>query len=227
VEVSDACCIRNILNTHGLARLTSLSRFWRHISNPHVALSLQLPNVDFNIKFQKETAIFDSPGAAIQPSDSRIEEPIMLKMNFCCLLSCLLLVATIKPVAAQQADQPGAAVEYAAATQPTATRQADPQAATVEKVKIKIAKLGVGAKAKATIKLKDGTKTKGYIAQAGDETFVIRDRKTDAPTTIHYTDVAKVEENRGHSTARNIAIGVGIGVGALLLAIAISIAHLD
>ena len=150
----------------------------------------------------------------------------MLKMNLCCLLSCLLLLATTMPVAAQQADQP-AAVEYAAATKPAATSQADPQAATVERVKIKIAKLGLGAKAKATIRLKDGTKTKGYITEAGDETFVIRDRKTDAPTTIRYENVAKVEENRGHSTARNIAIGVGIGVGALLLAIAISIAHLD
>jgi hypothetical protein len=97
----------------------------------------------------------------------------------------------------------------------------------VEKVKIKIAKLGVGAKAKATIRLKDGSKTKGYIAQAGEDNFVIRDRKTDAPTTIRYADVAKVEENQGHSTARNIAIGVGIGVGALLLAIAISIASLN
>lgn len=151
----------------------------------------------------------------------------MLKMNLCCLLSCLLLLATIKPVIAQQADQPVAAVELAAATKPTATRQADPQSVTLEKVKVKIAKLGLGAKAKATIRLKDGTKTKGYITEAGDETFVIRDRKTDAPTTIRYENVAKVEENRGHSTARNIAIGVGIGVGALLLAIAISIAHLD
>ncbi len=152
----------------------------------------------------------------------------MLKINLCCLLSCLLLLGTItKPVTAQQTAQPVAAVELAAASQPAATRQADPQAGLVEKVKIKIAKLGVGSKAKATIRLKDGTKTKGYIAQAGEDNFVIRDRKTDAPTTIRYADVAKVEENRGHSTARNIAIGVGIGVGALLLAIAISIASLN
>jgi len=152
----------------------------------------------------------------------------MLKINLCCLLSCLLLLATItKPVTAQQTDQPAAPVELAAATKPTGNRQADQQAALVEKVKVKIAKLGVGAKAKATIRLKDGSKTKGYIAQAGENDFVIRDRKTDAPTTIRYADVAKVEENQGHSTARNIAIGVGIGVGALLLAIAISIAHLD
>ncbi len=152
----------------------------------------------------------------------------MLKTNLCCLLSCLLLLGTIaKPVIAQHTGQPAAAAELAAATKPVATRQADSQAALVEKVKIKIAKLGVGAKAKTTIRLKDGSKTKGYIAQAGEDNFVVRDRKTDASTTIRYTDVAKVEENQGHSTARNIAIGVGIGVGAILLAIAISIAHLD
>jgi hypothetical protein len=149
----------------------------------------------------------------------------MLKTNFCCLLSCLLVLATIaQPVTAQQPAQPAAADELAAVTRPAETRQTDPQ---TEKVKIKIAKLGVGAKAKATIRLKNGSKTKGYIAQAEEDNFVIRDRKTDAPTTIRYSDVAKVEENSGHSTARNIAIGVGIGVGALLAAIAIAISTLD
>jgi len=148
----------------------------------------------------------------------------MLKTNLCCLLSGLLVLASVsQPVTAQQADRPSAAVELASVSQPAGT-QADPQ---TEKVKIKIAKLGVGAKAKATIRLKDGSKTKGYIAQAEEDNFVIRDRKTDAPTTIRYSDVAKVEENQGHSTARNIAIGVGIGVGALLLAIGIAIASLD
>ena len=85
----------------------------------------------------------------------------------------------------------------------------------------------MGEKAKATVKLKDGTKTKGYVGQAGENNFVIRDRKTNAPTTIRYADVAKVEANRGHSTARNIAIGVGIGAGALLAIIAIVLSHLD
>ncbi len=49
----------------------------------------------------------------------------------------------------------------------------------------------------------------------------------DAATTIRYSDVLKAESNRGHSTARNIAIGVGIGVGAFLAAIAIILTHLD
>jgi hypothetical protein len=107
-----------------------------------------------------------------------------------------------------------------------ATAQQDKQSLT-EQIKIKIAKLGIGEKAKATITMKDGTKTKGYVSRAGDDDFVMRDRKTDAATTIRYADVVKAERNRGHSTARNIAIGVGIGVGAFLAAIAIIITHLD
>jgi hypothetical protein len=131
----------------------------------------------------------------------------MMKSYLTCLLaSLLLLAATSQPVAAKQGDTP---------------------ATPVEKVKAKVAKLGVGEKAKATVFLKSGTKTKGYIAQAGDDEFVLRDRKTDAPTTIRYVDVAKVESNRGHSTARNLGLGIGIGAGALLLTILAVIAHLD
>jgi hypothetical protein len=130
-----------------------------------------------------------------------------MKKYLTCLVASMLLLATT--------------------SLPTAAQGGDVQTTTVEKVKIKIAKLGVGEKAKATVILKDGRKSKGYIAQAGDDDFVLRDRKTDAPTTIRYTDVAKVESNKGHSTARNIAIGIGIGVGAFLAIIAITIAHLD
>lgn len=122
----------------------------------------------------------------------------------CLLASSLLLVTASLPVAAQQAN-----------------------VQTVEAIRIKVAKLGVGEKAKAKVILKDGTKSKGYIAQAGDDDFVLRDRKTDAPTTIRYTDVARVESNRGHSTARNLAIGIGIGAGAFLTIVLIAITHLD
>lgn len=101
------------------------------------------------------------------------------------------------------------------------------QQPTVEQVKIKVARLGVGAKAKATVWLANGTKIKGYVAQAGDADFVMRDRKTDAPTTIRYADVAKIESNKGHSMARNVAIGVAVGVGAVLAVLGLLIASLD
>jgi hypothetical protein len=108
-----------------------------------------------------------------------------------------------------------------------AAQQSNSEGTTVDKVKAKVAKLGVGAKAKATVILKDGMKKKGYIGQAGSDDFVLRDRKTDAPTTIRYSDVSKVESNRGHSTARNLGIGIGIGAGAFLAILLIAIAHLD
>ena len=110
---------------------------------------------------------------------------------------------------------------------PVAAKQGDTQTTSVESIKSKVAKLGVGEKAKATVFLKNGTKIKGYIAQVGNDDFVLRDRKTDAPTTIRYADVAKVDRNRGHSTARNLAIGIGIGAGALVAIIFAVIAHLD
>jgi hypothetical protein len=131
----------------------------------------------------------------------------MMKHYLACLLATAFLVASV--------------------TMPVAAQQAGFEEATLEKVKSKVAKLGVGEKSKATVILKNGTKVKGYIGQAGNDDFVLRDRKTDSPTTIRYSDVSKVESNRGHSTARNIAIGVGIGVGALLAIIGIAIAHLD
>ena len=110
---------------------------------------------------------------------------------------------------------------------PVSAQQSNSEAATLERIKAKVAKLGIGEKAKATVILKDGTKKKGYIGQAGTEDFVLRDRKTDSPTTILYSDVSKVESNRGHSTARNLGIGIGIGAGAFLAILLISIAHLD
>lgn len=114
-----------------------------------------------------------------------------------------------------------------AAVPRTAIAQSGTQVPTVEAVKSKIARIGVGAKAKATIRMKNGTKVKGYVAQAGEDDFVMRDRKTDAPTTIRYDEVLKVEDNKGHSTARNIGIGVAVGVGAVLAVIGILIASLD
>ena len=129
-----------------------------------------------------------------------------MKKYLVCLIASVLVFATLAlPVSAKQGD--------------TQT--------SLERIKIKVAKLGVGEKAKATVYLKDGTKIKGYIAQAGDDDFVLRDRKTDAPTTVRYDNVAKVDNNRGHSTARNVTIGVVVGVGAVLAVLGLLIANLD
>jgi hypothetical protein len=112
---------------------------------------------------------------------------------------------------------------------PTASAQPQKEKAvsSIEQTKLKVAKLGLGEKARATITMKDGSKTKGYVYRAGEDDFIIRDRKTDAPTTIRYADVAKVKPDRGHSTAKNLGLGIGIGVGAFLGILLIVFAHLN
>ena len=100
-----------------------------------------------------------------------------------------------------------------------------PASETADSVKIQISKLGLGEKAKATIRLKDGKKVKGYVGRTGDDDFVIRDRKTDTPTTIHYIDVARVERNGGHSTARNVALGLSIGAAGAITTLLLILAH--
>ena len=108
-----------------------------------------------------------------------------------------------------------------------AGQKADKQAPTIDQIKIQVAKLGVGEKARATITTKDGAKIKGYVSQAGDDDFVMRDRKTSSPTTIRYADVAKVERNHGHSVARIVLIAVGAGTAIVLASVFFAIARND
>jgi len=106
-----------------------------------------------------------------------------------------------------------------------AGQKTNPQTAAIERIKIKVAKLGVGDKARATIKRNDGTRVKGYVYSTSDDDFVIRDKNTNTSTTIRYADVASVDDNRGHSIARNILISVGIGAAVVLGAVYLAIAR--
>jgi hypothetical protein len=128
----------------------------------------------------------------------RIEEQLMRTVSW--LLSGLLLLAP-------------AAQTFAAG------QKAGKQTTPIEKTKIQVAKLGVGERARATITTKDGAKIKGYVYRAGDDDFEMRDRKTNAPTMIRYVDVAKVDDTRGHSVARNVLIIVGIGTAIVLASV--------
>jgi len=104
-------------------------------------------------------------------------------------------------------------------TQALGAQKTDNTSAKIDHARKSVAKLGVGSKARATITRNDGSKVKGYVYSAGDEDFVIRDRKSDASTTIKYSDVKSVDDNRGHSIARNVLIVVGIGAAITLVAI--------
>lgn len=51
---------------------------------------------------------------------------------------------------------------------------------------MKISKLGIGQEAKIKVKLKDGTKIKGYITEMSESQFVIIDSKTNQPVPVPY-----------------------------------------
>ena len=112
----------------------------------------------------------------------------------------------------------------APAAQTFAGQNSDNQRTITERNRLKVARLGVGDKAKATIKLNNGTRVKGYVYRVGDSDFEIRDKKTNTSTTIRYEDVKGVDDNRGHSLARNILIVAGIGTAAVLLGVYLAIA---
>ena len=84
------------------------------------------------------------------------------------------------------------------------------------KVKTEIAKLGTGKDARIAVKLRDKTKVAGYISQVSEDSFVIADLNTNAPTTVSYRDVVQAK-GKGLSTGVKIAIGAGIGVGLVFL----------
>jgi len=56
-----------------------------------------------------------------------------------------------------------------------ASDKAEKEAKFAEKVKAEITKLGVGMDARIKVKLKDGTKLKGYVSEIKDSEFVVTD----------------------------------------------------
>src|SRR2546421_870046 len=93
-----------------------------------------------------------------------------------------------------------------------------------EKIKMKVAKMGTGEKAKAKIKLRSGEKLKGYISSAGENDFTLTDKKTGQSKTIAYSDVDEIKKP-GLSEGMKIAIIVGIAVVATAAILAILVVH--
>jgi flagellar basal body-associated protein FliL len=94
----------------------------------------------------------------------------------------------------------------------------------VEKIKMKVAKMGTGEKAKAKVKLRSGEKLKGYISSAGENDFVLTDKKSGKTTTIAYADVDEVRKP-GLSQGTKIALIVVVAVVATAAILAIAVVH--
>lgn len=91
--------------------------------------------------------------------------------------------------------------------------QTDKDAALAAKIKTTVVERGTGEKKRVQVEKKDGTKLKGYVSQADEDSFTVVDATTKQNVEIAYGDVAKVK-NRS-SKGDKIALGIIIGAAAV------------
>lgn len=103
----------------------------------------------------------------------------------------------------------GMLVSMASGGQALAQSPGQDEAKALERVKAKIAKLGVGEKARAQIKLRNGQKIKGYVSSAGSDDFAFTERDSGKTATFAYADVVEVKKAGGLSKGAKIAIVAG------------------
>jgi len=72
---------------------------------------------------------------------------------------------------------------------------------------VKLLKLGTGKDARVKIKLRNGTKLKGYVSEINDESFFVVEDSTGATTEVPYPQTKQVKGNNLSSGAK-IAIGI-------------------
>ena len=97
----------------------------------------------------------------------------------------------------------------ARAQAPGATRAAEETRAAVRG-------MGVGTKTRVEVRLQDGTRLRGPISAAGEETFTITDSETGQPRTVAYADVARVKKSGGGLSARTWVI-IGAAAAAAVI----------
>jgi small nuclear ribonucleoprotein (snRNP)-like protein len=90
------------------------------------------------------------------------------------------------------------------------------EAKAAEKIKVNVAKLGTGKDARVEVKLKDGTKVKGYVSETSESSFVVMNEKTAVFTEVPYQQTRQVKGNN-LSTGAKIAIVVAGVIGVALL----------
>ena len=92
------------------------------------------------------------------------------------------------------------------------------EAKFAEKVKAGIAKLGTGAEARVEVKLKNKTKLKGYVSEAGADSFTVIDEKSGAATEVAYSNAKQV---KGNNLSKGVKIAIVLGIVAVALIVAL------
>lgn len=97
-----------------------------------------------------------------------------------------------------------------------AETKVEKEAKFIEKVKADIAKLGTGKDSRIQVKLKDGTKLKGYIGQINENSFVVIDERSGAPTEVPYP---KTKQVKGNNLSTGVTIALAVVIFLVIAAI--------
>ncbi len=95
----------------------------------------------------------------------------------------------------------------------SAQTKTDDTASSVAKIKADVGELVIGGNRRVEVKMLDGTKRKGNIGQANEDSFTLTDSKTKQAAPIAYADVAQVKKR----TAKGDKIAIGIVAGAAVV----------
>lgn len=80
-------------------------------------------------------------------------------------------------------------------------------------VRAKVARLGVGEKARVEVRLRDEAKLKGFVSRAGDQSFDVTEEDTGVRIEVDYADVTQIRKRGGGLSGTTKALIWG-GVGA-------------
>lgn len=95
--------------------------------------------------------------------------------------------------------------------------QAQGAGASTGKARAAVQKIGVGPKSRVEVKLVDGTKLKGSVSAAAEDSFTVTDAKTGEARTVAYADVAQVKKPGGGLSTRTWIIIGAAAVAAVIV----------
>lgn len=98
----------------------------------------------------------------------------------------------------------------------TAAANTEKEVKFAEQVKANIIKLGTGKESRVKIKLKNGTKLKGFVSEIKDSSFVLTNAETGNSEEIQYLQVKKAQGSNSKTGQRILVVVVIIGLIVLL-----------
>ena len=96
-----------------------------------------------------------------------------------------------------------------------------PNDQAVQKIRTKVYKIGIGPRARVEAKLHDNSKVKGYVSEAGQDSFTITNSNTGSTRSVNYTDVAEIKKPGSGLSTRTWIIMAGVATAGAIVGLTV------